>query len=347
MKKKFAPHEDLTLYSLITQALEQKYYTTKRSSYKEYSTTFGDLQNFLTNNSLDQIKVTDFTEVMAAAYMRTVKSKKKKDKTNICNVTKNKYLAQIKVLFNTFIESAYIDVNPFNRIKKSKEVKNLKKAFEPEVKDLIFTYLKEHDKRMYFACCFLYYGFMRPNELRQIQLFFINMRKRTIFLPKKITKTDFDRTIRISDPLYHILLDMNIGLHTPNSYLFGASLVTGEQVMPRADYFSKRWRKRLNQMKLPNHLEFYGNKYTGLQDHHEAGISIGQLSSQSGLTIEILQQYLECRKFPAKDQFCRDAPYLNTIDDNLLPLRRAKDFIESFEKFSEGEQKFILEKLTS
>lgn len=344
MKKNFFFDKQKSLYECVEDVLRIKEHTTRGSSPDNYAGKYQDFKEWLRANDLDEISTKEFTERMAGAYMEHVWLKEKRNGKNLVNITKNNYLNYVSGIFNVLVAKGECDVNPFNRMKKLKVVKEIPKAYTKENQDLILNYLYNNDRRMYFACCFLYYGFIRPKELASVQVSDIDLKKRTITLKKEVTKTEKERIIRITDPLLHILVEMRIGEHNLNAYLFGRLLLTTDVEMYRADFFSKRWAQSRRKLRLPKHFKFYNWKHTGIQDHHRAGITIAQLSRQSGLSVPVLQEYLE-NNFPAEDEFIENSPYLSTIEKKYAPTLTVDRLEAQFHNLSDIQQKMLLQRL--
>jgi len=335
-----------SVYECVQIAIDLKKNTTKKSSYKDYLSKFKHFELFLKESKIEDLPIKDFNANHASAYLFRIKTSKSNRGVPLSNITKNNYIRFIRNVFNVLIKDLrVIENNPFEGVQKLHTTKIIPKCYNEHTKNLILEYLYANDRRLYFVCCFLYYGFIRPNELCHVQIGDINLKKRLLILPKHATKTNYERIVRISDPLMNIVLDMHLDLHPKKAYLFGKSLDTCVDKIPRADYISKRWASRREKMNIPSRHKLYHFKHTGIQDHSAAGISIAQISRQSGLTLEVLQEYLENKSFPAEEEFLHGAPWLGTMERCLSPTIRVEKLFKQFNTLSDTQKDLFLQRI--
>lgn len=144
--------------------------------------------------------------------------------------------------------------------------------------------IREEDPQLYLAALLQYFCFIRPgDELLKLKIGQINFSKRTIFIPKDITKVRVARTIDIPNQLYDLLVEQ--GIHRMNKEL----LVIGQFGRPGMNGIGlntlrMRFNKFRDRLKLSQHYKWYSFKHTGAGKLLESGATIAELMNQLGHT---------------------------------------------------------------
>lgn len=102
----------------------------------------------------------------------------------------------MKSLFQVLVDREIILNNPFKNFKKHKEYgsrKNL--AFNEDQISEIKKNIEEKDPELWLFIQFIYYCFLRPNEIRQLEHRYIHPVEKQIFIPSNISKNGKDYTL--------------------------------------------------------------------------------------------------------------------------------------------------------
>ncbi len=142
-------------------------------------------------------------------------------------------------------------------------------------KEIIEDYLKEHNPRLYLFTRFLFYGFIRPKELINLRVQHIDLRNKTIRIPKDISKNRRAGVIPLVKPLYNLIIKEGFCKYPGNFYLFGESLKTGE-IKAGANYASRKHKEALEAIGIhrDNETVLYSWKHTGNCLAYMAGMDI-------------------------------------------------------------------------
>src|SRR5690606_27734797 len=86
-----------------------------------------------------------------------------------------------------------------------------------KIKDHLGNYLPN----LWGLVLFIFHSGLRPGEVLSIKLNMINLKKRTIIIPKEYIKTNIERVVAIDNVLYNYISSMNINEYDSNMYLLG------------------------------------------------------------------------------------------------------------------------------
>lgn len=141
------------------------------------------------------------------------------------NTYKNK-INHLKSIFNELILLNEVKNNPFSMLKGTKnEDSDFNHPYSDYEKKLIEDYLKAKNLPLYYFTRFLFFGFIRPQELINIRVKDVDIRSRIIRVSGSIAKTKKNGVIPIIKPLMEIIQESNCLNYPPDFYLFGRDLI--------------------------------------------------------------------------------------------------------------------------
>lgn len=152
-----------------------------------------------------------------------------------------------------------------------KQIKNETERFPPltyEEKERAFSFFREKNKHVYLFLLHVYYTCIRPVELRRIKVKYIDLERRTIFIPWYKSKNGLSNFVQILEPLYQALLDFHIGKLDPEMYLFGDLCMPAAAEDP-GHYATDVWARQRKNMNMPQNKQMYGLKHTFNVDYVE------------------------------------------------------------------------------
>jgi integrase len=229
-------------HTILHEAIQHKYL--RKSGVKHYET---HLHNFLEwfKKLPEACTVED-----AKRFIDHLLSK------GLNNTTVNHYKTSLRTLYKYAVEKNYLPDNPFREIKKLPENKQSKMYFTDAQVSEIKQYLAKHDEELWLACSFIYYCFIRPNELRQLQIQHVDFYRMKIKVPGLIAKNGKTQIVEIPKPFQDKLLV--ISKRKPAQYLLG----NGNDMLG-TNNLSKRFRKALDSMGYDHRYSLYSFKHTG------------------------------------------------------------------------------------
>jgi integrase len=142
-------------------------------------------------------------------------------------------------------------------------------------KTIIEDYLKEHNYRLYLFTRFMFYGFIRPKELINLRVQHIDLRNKTIRIPKEISKNKRSAVVPLVKPLYNLIVSEGFTRYPGHFYLFGEFLNTG-QTKAGVNYASRKHKEALEALGIhrENETVLYSWKHTGNCLAYMAGMDI-------------------------------------------------------------------------
>lgn len=279
-------------------ALNLKMQSDSRDTRNSYRSTGQIFRSWMDREKLSAWPVVRFSKREAMAFLDYVRLQRR-----VGERTYNNYLISLSALFNELKAREYIQVNPFEQIKKLRPPKKNRRNLSLEERRAMAAWISREDTGLFRAVLLSYYCFLRPNEIRQMQLYCIDLAGKMIRLPAGITKSKIDRAVTLPKsiiPYFQPILDA----YPQDWYMFGKNLLPGRTPAGK-NTFNRANRKALEALfgagaiQTINGLSFYSWKDSGLTDLSE-NLSILELMKQAGHhDPKITMRYIHDR--PAKN----------------------------------------------
>lgn len=225
------------------------------------------------------ITISDFNQEHATDFMDTLTTKK------ISATTYNNHLILAKALFAALVHRKYLPDNPFTNLQKKKNSQKTRRAFTPEERHTVATYIRQHHTYLYLGLILEYYGHIRPAEMRRLTIADINTTTEQIFLSADKTKNGKERHVTM--PAGTILPYQTLLSKYPAYYLIFASGFTpgtkrmGHNAMNRAHTTILTNLKKQGKLTDTTGLTWYSWKDTGITDL-AAILPLPEVQAQAG-----------------------------------------------------------------
>jgi integrase len=191
--------------------------------------------------------------------------------------TVNGQIAYMKSLFQVLIEREIILNNPFKNIKKHKESQSRKNlAFNVGQITRIKKIIEEKDPQLWLFIQFIYYCFLRPNEIRQLEHKYVHLDDKKIFIPSQISKNGKDGYVSIPDNFYNLLRESEY-FKGEQQYIFQAR-GRGEPISKNV--MCRRFHELIKDLNLGEDYTLYSWKHSGVVAAYNAGVDIKTIQSQ-------------------------------------------------------------------
>ncbi|MCH7658346.1 MAG: site-specific integrase [Bacteroidetes bacterium] len=119
---------------------------------------------------------------------------------NFSSRTINGDISYIKSFFQVLVDREIITINPFQKLKKHKEASSRRNlALNKNQIKKIKKVIEKKDRQLWLFVQFIYYCYLRPNEVRQLTFQHIHLEKRQIFIPGHISKNGMDGYVTIPE----------------------------------------------------------------------------------------------------------------------------------------------------
>ena len=191
--------------------------------------------------------------------------------------TVNGHIAYLKSLFQILVEREIIGQNPFRNIAKHKESSSRKNlAFSPGQIEKIKKIVEEKNPELWIFIQFIYYCYLRPNEIRQLEHRYFNLDELKIFIPASISKNGKDGYVSIPESFYKILKNSEV-FNSGKKWVFEAR----EGGKPYSkNVMTDRFRKLIKDLNLGKDYTLYSWKHSGVVAAYNAGVDIKSIQNQ-------------------------------------------------------------------
>lgn len=266
---KVPPVRTFTICEAIEKYLADKAHLKKKTVNSYHSRAHVFLGWVRDVAKIDTIAIDKFTPEHAKSYLQWAKKELKNQNGEINN--KREYL---KNLFQHLInETKIITENPIKNVKRLKELEKRRATFSTEHLRAMWLYFREHDKELYFASKFIFYAFIRPDELRNLKISDIDLRAKKLVVRDGKGGLGY---IEITPPLWDLIAEMELSARAANELVFQNT--KGQKI------YENRWGKvflayRIKH-KLPDEYVFYCFKHTGVREHFLAGNNLLWIKKQ-------------------------------------------------------------------
>jgi integrase len=204
-----------------------------------------------------------------------------KESRGVSNSTWNNYRECIKRCMKELVEREIIPSNPCDGIKRLPTKPSRYPFFNDDQQKKLEAWMKAKEPILYRFTRFLYHGFIRPIEVKRIKVNDINLKSRIIMIWSQNNKNKKQQPVIITEGLYKVLVDMEVGKLPGNWYLFGRSMEPGPEPCKTKHKFGKIHRRMLDELKLyDGELQMYDWKHTGVCRAFDAKVDIVSIMHQ-------------------------------------------------------------------
>jgi integrase len=194
--------------------------------------------------------------------------------------TRNTYSQNISTLMNDLKKLGYIKENPFVGFATQKEKNSSShRAYNARQRQIIKEKISIENPQLWLMCCFLFYTFVRPNEVRQLKISYIELENNKIFIPASISKNGCDGRVDMPVQLRQILIDNKIFDYPSDFYILGKDGKPSKDCHVRYA-FSKKYKIFRDNLGLDKEYTLYSWKHTGVSESYKNGIDVLEISQQ-------------------------------------------------------------------
>jgi integrase len=233
----------------------------RKTSIHSYNGALNSFEAWLKDNSYSELYPQNFTSVLARKYMDYLLSERK-----FAGKTHNNHLRILRLFFTELIEREVIEKNPFRGFKNKKEDFGKNFPYNEDEKTIIKEYLYENNRRIYYACQFVYYCFIRRTELVNLKVENIDWENKTISFQSSFSKNHKQESVTIPKSFEKVLIEMGLDNAPKDHYIFGYKFETCERPIKKVDCFTKSHKSALKKLNIGNEKGFYSWKHTGVCD---------------------------------------------------------------------------------
>ncbi|MGZ8567755.1 MAG: tyrosine-type recombinase/integrase [Bacteroidia bacterium] len=239
-----------------------------------YEGNFKELLKFLLWQFKHYPHPKEITPELFAAFIDTVHAR-----TDIENQTKNNIIERVRIVFGHMKDSKIITQNPCESIKKLKTGTGRNIAYNDKQVKILKPIIQDQHPALWNFIQFLYYGLMRPDEVRQLQIFHIDILKHRIYIPGKNTKIGRGEYIEIWAGLMPALVAMNLEKYPEHYFIFGNEDGPGKAPLGVNTMYA-RHKRILEDLNFTEDYTLYSWTHTGAVAAYEATKDIKAIQKQ-------------------------------------------------------------------
>ena len=260
------PHSAVTITAAIDNFLKDKEKNVRERtliSYRSYCCIF---KEFLEMRGLSNSHCITIDKYIVGSYLEWLERHK-----NLSNRSYNNYCMFLYTLFDYFVRKGYSAENhaaniPRKKVDRKKRV-TIPKDDRAKIKEWVYANCPNY----YYAMQLCYRLLIRPHEIVQLKLGYIDMRENMLKIPSFVAKNHCDRVLGIPDDLMEYFKTLS---DLPDSYYLFANRHTyapGPKMMA-STRLAEKWSQMRNALKLPKEYQFYSLKDTGITEMLETGV---------------------------------------------------------------------------
>lgn len=242
--------------STIWKYIERNKHLWKPRTYSEYVSMSKVLFQYLDGREITVQLLNDFLQGLRATRHTT---------------TWNKYRYALKRLFDG-VGATYL----FEDIKPIKTIKTPARYFQAHQAARLARVIEERDPELWLFVQFIYYCFIRPTELRNLQVGDLMLDEREIRMPGNKTKNKKTEYVAIPDVFADTLT--HLYYHSPAEYIFPSPVNAKKPLSKNVMY--RRHKKILDSLNFGEGYSLYSWKHTGAVAAAKAGVGIKELQIQ-------------------------------------------------------------------
>lgn len=206
-----------------------------------------------------------FNRTLAIRYMDYIYMERK-----VAARAYNNQLKMARALFSWAVEKCYCKENPFDHIKVKKQEDKKRVIIPAEVRSKIKDYVIKNNPRYLVVLELIFTSLLRPTEISRIQIKQIHLKEQYIYMPSDKTKNGYQRYAFISKELVTLLSPL-VAKAQDDWYLIGDKFMPSKEAMSVKNY-RKVWDKMRKALKLPQEMQLYSLRDTGINNMLKSGI---------------------------------------------------------------------------
>ena len=211
------------------------------------------------------IRCDSFNKVLAVSFMDYIR-----DDKGLSGRAYNNRLKQGRALFSWMIDRCYTTENPFATIKRKRETPKKRVLIPPECRARITEYFKDTIPNYVTLCQLVYSALLRPKEAWRLKIADLHLADGYIWVSEDEAKTHYSRMAALTPRLRDDLIAMTAKA-AATDYLFGTDYRPGKTQIVYSR-FRKEWDTMRRALKLPQEMQLYSLRDTGINEMLKSGI---------------------------------------------------------------------------
>lgn len=262
-------NEDSRLYVRIEDVLraylDEKSKELRPATMRSYS-SFVNIFSAWVEQNAPRIYASLFNRLLAVRYLDYIYSRR-----NVGIRSWNNQLKMGRAFFSWALQKCYVKENPFEQIKPKREPPKRRILIPGDVRRRIAEYFEHENPAMLTVCELVFTSLIRPKEIGEVRIGDVHLEERYIRITADNAKTHNERFCALSPQLIERFQALHLDRFPSNYYLFGEKYAPDKTKLAAAR-FRKDWDKMRKALKLPQEMQLYSLRDTGINNMLKSGI---------------------------------------------------------------------------
>ncbi len=271
----YAKFENCCSIFINQTAIEVKKEAKRPDTLRSYESFLSVFSTFLKVKKVKLDFIIEFNKNVLIQYLDYIYYER-----NASNRTYNNHLNFFITFFNWLVEKGYVKENFCISIRKKEKQQKKRTIITKEDSIKIINYLKGNNFNYLVLSMITYSCLIRRTELTKLKVEDVKLSKNIIVVPANVSKNKKEEIVTIPNDLIPMFAKHLQNANNSDFLFSNDNFRPGKEALkPKkiSDYFSKM-RDTLN---LPNTVQFYSWKDTGITDLFEAGIPTIKIRNQA------------------------------------------------------------------
>lgn len=231
-------------------------------SYKSFCSIF---ETWI-NENVPDCQAILFNKVLAIRYLDYCSMERK-----LKGRSWNNQLKAARALFSWAVDKCYCKENPFAGIKPKREAEKRRELIPPAERERITQWCEENNPGLLIVSQLVFSSLIRPKEIRNIKVEHVFLKQHYIYIPPENAKTHYSRIATLT-PKLELLISDWIRTAKKGDYLIGNIGYKPSAKPCSHSKFGKDWDRMRKELNLPQEMQLYSLRDTGINEMLKAGI---------------------------------------------------------------------------
>lgn len=281
-----------TVRTYLSDFLSRKKAEINKKSFQTYQSKIRSFCAYLEQCDLDLVDISAINSNLITEYLIYKTETKKLAKVSIA-----KYQQILYTFFDYLIRQKIIQTNPVENIPLIGVVKDCA-PYPISEHDRMFLAerIKEVDRQLWLACCFMYYSAIRPGEeIRLLRVRDISFEGRKIIIKSDTAKSNRTDAVDMPKQLYDELIYQRIDIASVDLYIFGKYGRPGQEPLGK-NTLRNRFNRIRDDLGLSKTYKLYSWKHTGAEALADNGASTWEIQAHlRHRSVETTERYTRKR----------------------------------------------------
>lgn len=266
----------------------------KQSTRKDYIMRFNVFVTWFSMERIDRLEEVNFAQFLDYVFLDRGVSPR----------THNNYRTWLRSFTSWMRRQHLLEGDPLDGVPPMREPGKIRQPLPTAMLRQIREHLAAHDRHYLLAVMMEYYCFIRPEELSQLQVGDIDVKRHAIHVRAEISKNGKAEMVGLNTAIVSLMHELGTLRAPKDWYLFSNRLHPGK-VRLDSRAFRDRWARLRRRLNIPKEHQFYSLKDSGIRDlANSAGIVIARDQARHS-SIAVTNKYLQGRDRPVHTETIR------------------------------------------